>query len=234
MVVLAGLLNACRVTGRDLSQIRVVVVGIGAAGTAIAKALLDAGVGDLVAVDRDGPLGPGQDLPPHHAELAARSNRGGYRTLADALSGADAFVGVARRGSVDPQLMAVMAPRPIVFALSNPDPEVRAEELPPGSIYATGRSDLPNQVNNALCFPGIFRGALDARARRITAAMKHAAAYAVAGCVQDEERAIGIIIPSIFHPDVHRRVADAVQAAAEADADAGTRAGAEPDLVGPG
>jgi malate dehydrogenase (oxaloacetate-decarboxylating) len=218
VVVLAGLLNACRLTGRALPDVGVVVVGIGAAGTAISNALLDAGVGDVVAVDRDGPLDPGRDLTAHHAELATRSNRSGFRTLADALRGADALVGVARRGAIDPALLTGMAPQPIVFALSNPDPEVRADELPPGAVYATGRSDLPNQVNNALCFPGLFRGALDARARRISSAMKQAAADAIAGCVRDDERAIGIIIPSIFHPDVHRRVAEAVQAAAEAEA----------------
>ena len=159
-------------------------------------------------------IGSGPGLARHHAALAARSNRGGFRTVADALDGADAFVGVARRGSVSPELLKAMAPRPIVFALSNPDPEIYADELPPGAIYATGRSDLPNQVNNALCFPGLFRGALDARARRVTPAMKHAAAEAIAASVEDDERAIGIIIPSMFHPDVHRRGAEAVQAAA--------------------
>jgi malate dehydrogenase (oxaloacetate-decarboxylating) len=234
VVVLAGLINACRATGRLLSELRVVVIGIGAAGTAIANALLEAGVGDLVAVDRDGPLGPGDDVPAHHLALATRTNRGGHRTVADALRGADAFVGVARRGSVDPELMAVMAPRPIVFALSNPDPEVRADELPQGAVYATGRSDLPNQVNNALCFPGLFRGALDARAGRITAAMKHAAAEALAACVQDEERAIGIIIPSIFHPEVHRRVAEGVRNAAESDVEARTRDGTGAAWSAPG
>lgn len=213
VVVLAGLLNACRVTSRSLHSVRVVVLGIGAAGDAICRALLDAGVGDVVAIDRDGPLRV-TDYRAHHASLAARTNRGGYATLAEALHGADAFVGVAHRGSVTPDLLSSMAPRPIIFALSNPDPEAWPDEVPSGTVLATGRSDLPNQVNNALCFPGFFRGALDARAKKVTPAMKQAAAYALADAVVDGERAIGIVIPSLFHASVHRRVANAVAAAA--------------------
>ena len=210
VVVLAGVVNACRLTGRDLESLHVVLVGCGAAGTAIAEALLDAGVGDLVAVDRDGVLRDDRSAAPHHARIAARSNLSGAATLADALRGADVFIGTARRGSIDPRLLADMAPRPIVLALANPHPEVLDHELPPGAVLATGRSDLPNQVNNSLCFPGMFRGALDARARRITPAMRAAATRAIADCVSTEECALGVIIPSMFQQSVHDRVARAV------------------------
>jgi len=214
IVVLAGLLNACRISGRTLSDLRVVVVGIGAAGYAISSMLLDAGVTDLVPIDREGPLHEGMLLPRHQASLLTRTGRQDRLTAAEALRGADAFIGVARRDSIDPGLLAAMAPRPIIFALSNPDPEVWPDEVPKDALLATGRSDLPNQVNNALCFPGLFRGALDARARRITPDMQLAAARALADTVSEEERGIGIIIPSLFHPDVHKRVARAVAAAA--------------------
>jgi malate dehydrogenase (oxaloacetate-decarboxylating) len=215
IVVLAGLINACRLTGRELSEVRAVVVGVGAAGHAISEALLDAGIGDLVPVDVDGPFGPSDVLPEHHADIAQRANRGGFRSLEEAMEGADAFIGVARRGSIDPKLFTTMARAPIVFALSNPEPEALPSEVPPDAVLATGRSDLPNQVNNALCFPGLFRGCLDARARSVTSSMKHAAANALAGAVSDEERSIGVIIPSLFHPDLHRLVAVAVRDAAE-------------------
>ena len=126
---------------------------------------------------------------------------------------ADVFIGVARRGSIDPALFATMAPRPVIFALSNPEPEAMPSEVPDGTILATGRSDLPNQVNNALCFPGFFRGCLDARAGHVTSEMKHAAAIALASAVSDAERSIGIVIPSLFNPEVHHLVAQAVQQA---------------------
>ena len=217
IVVLAGLINACRVKAKRLSDLRAVVVGIGAAGHAISETLLAAGVGDLIAVDTDGPLSSKNSRREHHVALARRSNLGGYRTLEEALDGADVFIGVARRGSIDPMLLNKMVPEPIIFALSNPDPEALPNEVPHGAILATGRSDLPNQINNALCFPGFFRGCLDARAKRVTPAMKHAAAEALADAVSDAERHIGVIIPSLFSADVHNLVASAVQAAAEAD-----------------
>ena len=213
-VVLAGLLNACRLTGRELTDVRAVVVGAGAAGSAVVQAMLDAGVRDIVAVDREGPLRDGPPFAPHHRRLAALTNPRGVTTLEEALAGADVFIGAARRGSVDPALLTTMAPRPIVFALSNPVPEVFAEELPDGAVFATGRSDFPNQVNNSLCFPGFFRGALDARAQKVTAQMKLAATYAIADSVTDEQLAVGVIIPSMFGSGVHDRVAAAVAAAA--------------------
>ncbi len=212
VVVLAGLINACRITGRNLEDLKVVVIGIGAAGTAICKILLDAGVRQLFAVDRHGPLhidDPG--LRPHQREVVARSAANPVASLEEAMTGADVVVGVSRRGAWDPSVLSKMASDPIVFALANPEPEVYLHEIPQGGLLATGRSDLPNQVNNALCFPGIFRGALDARATKITPRMQEAAAHAIANAVTDAERAIGVIVPSMFHPDVHKVVAAAVE-----------------------
>jgi malate dehydrogenase (oxaloacetate-decarboxylating) len=219
IVVLAGLINACRLTGRELRDTKVVVVGVGAAGTAITLALLDAGVKDVIAVDKDGPLaGPSAGgrpaALPHHQRIADCTNPRGITTIEDALKGADVFIGAAMRGSVDPELLSSMAPRPVIFALSNPVPEVFAEEMPEGALFATGRSDYPNQVNNSLCFPGFFRGALDARARSVTSAMKLAATRAIADTVTDEQLSVGVIIPSMFASNVHDRVAKAVAEAA--------------------
>ncbi|HYA45025.1 MAG TPA: NAD-dependent malic enzyme, partial [Acidimicrobiales bacterium] len=189
------------------ADLRAVLVGCGAAGTAVAEALLRAGVHELVIFDRAGVLTSRPDAPPHHARLAARSNPRGVASLAGALSGADLFVGTARRGSVDPAVLALMAPRPIVFALANPDPEVFAEELGLDAVIATGRSDFPNQINNSLCFPGFFKGALAARATCVTPLMKEAATRAIAGAVSDEELALGVIVPSMFQVRVHEQVA---------------------------
>ena len=216
-VVLAAVLNGCRMTGRELGDVRAVIVGVGAAGTAVAEALLDAGVGDLVAFDVGGVLTEGPGAAPHHARVAARSNQRGITTLRSALAGADLFIGTARRGAVQPSLLSSMAPRPLVFALANPDPEVFAEELGPGAVVATGRSDFPNQINNSLCFPGFFKGALAARASYVTPAMKAAATRAIAGCVSDEELALGVIVPSMFQARVHEQVATAVASAWEAE-----------------
>ena len=213
VVVMAALINACERTGRDLRDVRAVVVGIGAAGTAISRAMVEAGIADVVAVDRHGPIDEVRCEMHHHAVLASVTNPRGVTTTAEALRGADVFVGVARRGSVDPALLKTMAERPIVFALSNPEPEILADEVPHGAVFATGRSDFPNQINNSLCFPGFFRGLLDAKATRVTASMKQAAAHAIASCVSPAERELGIVIPSMFHPDVHRRVAEAVATA---------------------
>jgi malate dehydrogenase (oxaloacetate-decarboxylating) len=214
-VVLAAVLNGCRMTGRDLADVRAVLVGVGAAGTAVAEALLDAGVGDLVAFDVDGVLTDGPGAPFHHARLAARSNHRGVKTLPSALVGADLFIGTSRRGAVEPSMLAEMAPRPLVFALANPEPEVFGEEMAEGAVVATGRSDFPNQINNSLCFPGFFKGALAVRAAYVTPAMKAAATRAIADCVSDEELALGVIVPSMFQARVHEQVAAAVAAAWE-------------------
>ena len=181
VVVLAGLTNAARVLGRDLAPLRVVISGAGAAGVAIAGILRGAGVLDLVVCDSRGILGPGRtDLPPHKQQLADRTNPRGLRGgLAEALAGADVFVGVSG-GTVPEELVATMAPGCIVFALANPDPEVHpAVAARYAAVVGTGRSDFPNQINNVLAFPGIFRGALDSGARMITEAMKVAAAQAI-------------------------------------------------------
>ncbi len=208
IVVSAGLLNACRITGRDFPDVRVVLVGCGAAGTAISTALLDAGVKDLVIFDKDGVLTPnGLD---HHRTLAERSNPRGVTEIAAALRDADVFIGTARRGSVDPDLLKTMAPRPIVFALSNPEPELLPDEARPDTLLATGRSDMPNQINNALCFPGFFRGALDVRASTVTLAMKQAAMRAIADIVTDEQRGLGVVVPTMFQSRLHQAVATAV------------------------
>ena len=210
IVVSAALLNACRITGRTFPDVRVVHVGCGAAGTAICSALLDAGVKDLIIFDKDGVLREGPDTPPHHRLLAARSNPRGITTIEEALRDADVFIGTARRGSVDPELLQAMAPQPIVFALSNPEPELLPEEARKDALLATGRSDMPNQINNALCFPGFFRGALDARATSVTLAMKQAATRAIADIVTDDQRGLGVIIPTMFQARLHQAVARAV------------------------
>jgi malate dehydrogenase (oxaloacetate-decarboxylating) len=211
IVASAALINACRMTGRTFTDVRVVQVGMGAAGSAIASALLDAGVTDLVAFDRDGVLTDGPDVPPHHAEIAARSNPRGVRDLEKALDGADVFIGTARRGAVSPEAIRTMADRAIVFALSNPEPEVYPEEVRPDMLLATGRSDMPNQLNNALCFPGFFRGALDAQASTVTLAMKQAATQAIADSVSDKQLRLGVMVPTMFQAHVHDNVATAVR-----------------------
>jgi malate dehydrogenase (oxaloacetate-decarboxylating) len=213
IVVMAAVMNACRLTDRDMRDLHVVLVGCGAAGTAVAEALLNAGVTDLVAFDRDGVLSDRPGAAPHHARLASRSNPRGLETLRSALVGADLFIGTARRGSVDPGLLSDMAPRPLVFALANPEPEVFAEELGPNAVVATGRSDFPNQINNSLCFPGFFKGALAARAGYVTPAMKEAATRAIASSVSDDELGLGVIVQSMFQARVHEQVAAAVAAA---------------------
>jgi malate dehydrogenase (oxaloacetate-decarboxylating) len=210
IVVSAALLNACRITGRTFPDVRIVHVGCGAAGTAICTALLDAGVTDLVIFDRDGVVRDQPGTPDHQRLLAARSNPRGVTDIATALRDADVFIGTARRGSVDPDLLRTMGPRPIVFALSNPEPELLAEEARPDTLLATGRSDMPNQINNSLCFPGFFRGALDARATSVTLAMKQAATRAIADIVTDDQRSLGIITPTMFQTRLHQAVARAV------------------------
>jgi len=208
--VSAALLNACRLSGRQFPDVRIVLVGCGAAGSAISTALLDAGVEDLVIFDRDGVVNDKPDCLPHHRVLAQRSNPRGITDIAAALRDADVFIGTARRGSVDPDLLKAMAERPIVFALSNPEPELLPDEVRADALLATGRSDMPNQINNALCFPGFFRGALDVRASKVTLAMKQAATKAIADCVTDEQRSLGVIIPTMFQARLHQAVARAV------------------------
>ncbi|TAK70818.1 MAG: NADP-dependent malic enzyme [Actinomycetota bacterium] len=218
IVVTAALLNAAKVTGRTLGDLRVVVSGAGAAGVAVTDMLLAAGIGDIAVADSRGLVSVDRtDLTPVKQDLAQRTNRAGLTgSLADAMAGADVFVGVSA-GRVAEQVVATMAKPAIVFALANPDPEVHplvAERH--AAVVATGRSDFPNQINNVLAFPGVFRGALDVRATRITSAMKFAAAEAIASVVGDE-LAPGYIVPSVFDRRVGAEVSRAVAQAARRD-----------------
>jgi malate dehydrogenase (oxaloacetate-decarboxylating) len=217
IVALAALMNAARVVGRPLEGLRVAVSGAGAAGVAVTKILQRAGVRDIVVCDSRGVLHTGRpDLLPHKADLARTTNpRGVIGVLSDALTGADVFIGVSG-GVVPEEDIAMMAREAIVFALANPDPEVAPEvALRHAAVVATGRSDFPNQINNVLAFPGVFRGALDARASRVSEGMKLAAARALAALL-DDPRA-DEIVPSAFDPRVVPAVSEAVAAAARRD-----------------
>jgi malate dehydrogenase (oxaloacetate-decarboxylating) len=217
VVILAALINAAKVVNKRLEDMQVVLAGSGAAGTATIKMLLGAGVGDVIPVDRAGALNRDGRYENSHwrwlAEHCNRENRQGQ--LADVLPGADVFIGVSAPGILAPQHIASMGRDPIVFAMANPTPEIMPDVAAPyAAVIATGRSDFPNQVNNLLAFPGIFRGALDVRARRITAKMKLAAAVAIAETVTEDERSPEYIIPSIFDTRVVDAVARAVATAA--------------------
>ena len=220
VVILAALINAAHVVGKSLQDLRVVVSGSGAAGTATIKMLLGAGVRDVIPVDRSGALNRDDRYEnPHWRWLAEHCNRENRRgSLADVLEGVDVFIGVSAPGILKPEHIARMGRDPIVFAMANPTPEIMPDVAAPvAAVVATGRSDFPNQVNNLLAFPGIFRGALDVRARRITERMKLAAAYAIAGIVTDDERNPEYIIPSVFDTRVVDAVAKAVANAAIED-----------------
>jgi malate dehydrogenase (oxaloacetate-decarboxylating) len=223
IVVLAALTNALRVVGKKLSDIRLVMSGAGAAGVAIVKILQTEGIGGVIVCDRAGILHPGRDrLDDSKRWVAAHTNPERRKgSLLDALAGADVFVGVSSANLLQPEDIATMARDPIVFALANPDPEVDpAGARRYAAVVATGRSDEPNQINNVLAFPGVFRGALDAGARAITETMKVAAARAIAGRVADDELRPDYIVPSVFDRKVASAVARAVQDAAEHDVDA--------------
>ncbi|MGV1088577.1 MAG: NAD(P)-dependent malic enzyme [Mycobacterium sp.] len=217
IVVLAALLGATAVLKRELSSLKMVICGAGAAGVACANILLEAGLTDITMVDSKGIVHSGRgDLNAVKTELAARTNPDG-RTggVAEALAGADVFLGVSA-GKVPEEVIATMAPNGIVFACSNPDPEIHPEVAKRyAAIVATGRSDFPNQINNVLAFPGVFRGALDAGARRITEKMKVAAAQAIFSVVGDD-LAADHIVPSPLDPRVGPAVAAAVAAASGA------------------
>ena len=211
VVVAAGLLPALRATGRSAAAARAVVNGAGAAGTAVAEILLDLGLGDVVVCDRRGVLDGGLD--PLKAALAARTNRSGiHGGLPDALRGADVFVGLSAAGALSAEMVSAMAPHPVVFALANPDPEIvpAAARAAGAGIVASGRSDDRNQINNALCFPGLFRGLLDCGGRGVTAPVKLAAARAIAALVAEDDLDRGIVVPDIFDPRVAPAVAGAV------------------------
>jgi malate dehydrogenase (oxaloacetate-decarboxylating) len=219
IVVLAALLNALRVVGKRADDARIVVVGAGAAGVACARIMLAHGVGELIVCDVGGALYAGMPgLDAERAMLAERTNPRGVRGSAnDVLAGADVMIGLSRPGAVSADAVRTMAPDPIVFAMANPVPEVQPEEIGDEvGIMATGRSDYPNQINNVLAFPGVFRGALDVRARAIDEEMKLAAARAIAGVIGEDELDAEYIIPSVFNREVVEAIASAVGAAAQA------------------
>jgi len=221
IVVLAALLNALRVVGKELADARIVTTGVGAAGIATTDILLAAGAHVVIGCDEGGAVHRGRgDLSAAKASYALRTNPGDERGTADELlEGADVFLGFSVPGAISAAGVARMADDAIVFALANPTPEIAPEELPPGrvAVVATGRSDYPNQINNVLAFPGVFRGALDVRASAITEAMKVAASRALAAVIPPDELGPEYIVPSVFNRDVAPLVAAAVAEAAERD-----------------
>ncbi len=217
VVVLAALLNALKVVGKPIADVRVVMTGAGAAGVAVAQMLANAGVRDIIACDRHGAIARGDErLTPEKAAFAEWTNPRGFRGTADeALAGADIFLGLSGPGAISADGVRTMADGAIVFAMANPTPEVQPEEIDDAAaVIATGRSDYPNQINNVLAFPGIFRGALDVRASAITREMELAAAHAIAAIVKPEELGPDYVIPSVFNRDVAPAVAAAVADAA--------------------
>ena len=232
IVVLAALINACRLTQRSADGLSVSMIGAGAAGVAVAKILMNWGVTDIVACDRFGAIHSEREdyesgsMNAPKVWLAENTNSGHRSgTPAESLEGTDLFIGLSGPGIVTAKDLQRMNPDPFVFAMANPNPEVRPEEAEPHvRVMATGRSDYPNQINNVLAFPGIFRGALDVRAQAITEEMKLAAARGIAATVADDELAEDYIIPSVFNRDVSQEVARAVAEEAE-------RAGAARELT---
>jgi malate dehydrogenase (oxaloacetate-decarboxylating) len=235
IVVLAALLNALRVVGKRPDDVRVVIVGAGAAGVACAEIILAHGVADLLIADVDGVLYPGRPgMNPIHAALAERTNPSGKRgTANEVIPGADVVIGLSGPRSIAASAVRQMASDAIVFAMANPVPEVQPEEVGQDvAIMATGRSDYPNQINNVLAFPGVFRGALDVRASAINEEMKLAAARAIAGVIADDELHAEYIIPSVFNRRVVEAIAEAVADAAVATGVARrTRDTAEPEVL---
>ncbi len=219
IVVAAALLNALKVVKKDIEKIRVVINGAGSAGTAIGMHLLKLGVKNLVMVDRFGIICEGmEDLSDAHKELAKITNKDHLTgTLADALVGADVFIGVSAPNIVSSEMISTMADGSIVFPMANPVPEILPDEAKKGgaAVVGTGRSDYPNQINNVLAFPGIFRGALDVRASDINDEMKMAASFAIAGLVSDDELNAEYILPMAFDERIGKTVAKAVAQAAK-------------------
>jgi len=220
VVTLAALWNSLKLTGREISDISVVISGVGAAGVAVGKILLEAGVEQIVGVDRNGSVYEGRDgLNSQKKWFAANTNR--ERRMGDihqVLQGADVFIGLSAPNLLTASDIRSMASDPLIFAMANPDPEIRPEEVDGlAAVMATGRSDYPNQINNVLAFPGIFRGSLDAGAMDITENMKLAAARAIADSVHSEELSRNFIVPSVFDRSVPIAVAEAVAKAAVLD-----------------
>ena len=222
VITLAGLLNALKVVGKNIEDIKIVTSGAGAAGIAIIKLLMGMGLKNVIMTDRKGAIYEGRDgLNPIKEEMAKITNFSREKgSLADVIKGADVFIGVSAPGTLTGDMVRTMAEDPIIFACANPTPEIFPDEAKAAgaAVVSTGRSDFPNQVNNVLCFPGIFRGALDVRASDINDEMKIAAAKAIASLVSDQELSADYILPAAFDP----RVKDAV---AKAAAEAAVRSG---------
>ena len=218
IVVGAALMNACKVANKKISDITLVINGAGAAGCAIGKLLLSLGIGNLIMVDREGIICEGDNyLNEAHAEMAKVTNKNKlHGSLADALKGADAFVGVSKPKLVTAEMVKSMNDKPILFAMANPTPEIMPDEAKAAGafIVGTGRSDFPNQINNVIAFPGIFKGALAVRASDINEEMKMAAAKAIAGCVPEDKLSAEFILPNSFDRSVPVAVAEAVAKAA--------------------
>ena len=218
IVVGAAMLNACKLTGRKIGELKVVMSGAGAAGCAIAKFLLSLGVKDIIMLNSKGIICEGDDIRnPAQAEMAKITNREHLRgCLADAMKGADVFVGVSKPDLVTADMVKSMNEKPFIFAMSNPVPEIMPDVAKSAGAYivGTGRSDFPNQINNVVAFPGIFKGALAVRASDINEDMKLAAAHAIAACVSDEQLDVDFILPNAFDRNVSIKVAEAVAEAA--------------------
>ena len=218
VIMLAGLMNALKAVGKKLDDVKIVTSGAGAAGIAIIKLLVSVGAKNVVMTDRRGAIYKGRaDLNPAKQEIAEKTNPAGERGgLKDVIKGADVFIGVSAPGVLTPEMVRSMSENAIVFACANPTPEIFPDEAKKAgaAVVSTGRSDYPNQINNVLAFPGIFRGALDARASEINDEMKIAAAHAIAGLVSDEELCCDNILPQAFDPRVGKVVAEAVKSAA--------------------
>ncbi len=217
VIMLAGLMNALKVVGKRLEDVKIVTSGAGAAGIAIIKLLVSAGAGNVVMTDRRGAIYNGRpDLNPAKQEIAGMTNYACEKgSLAEVIEGADVFIGVSAPGVLTAEMVQTMAKDAIVFACANPTPEIFPDEAKRAgaAIVSTGRSDYPNQINNVLAFPGIFRGALDARASDINDEMKFAAAHALASMVSDSELSCDNILPQAFDEGVGETVAEAVKAA---------------------
>lgn len=220
IVVLAAAFNSLKLIGKSLAEAKIVVNGGGSAGLSITRKFLAAGAKNVIVVDKVGILNEENDqLPPHHAEIAKVTNRDHLSgDLQTALKGADIFIGVSAPGALKKEWIAEMGDKPVIFAMANPVPEIFPDEALAGGAYiiGTGRSDFPNQINNVLAFPGIFRGALDAQARKITVEMQIAAAKGIASLIPDEELSPTNIIPDAFQEGVAKIVANSAKDAVEA------------------
>ena len=218
VITLAGLINALKLVKKDIHEIKIVTSGAGAAGIAIIKLLMSMGLQNVIMTDRTGAIYEGREgLNPIKEEMAKITNQNHEKgTLAEVIKGADVFIGVSAPGTLTKEMVQTMAKDAIIFACANPTPEIFPDEAKAGgaAVVSTGRSDFPNQVNNVLAFPGIFRGALDVRASDINSEMKVAAAYALASLVSDEELNADYILPAAFDPRVKDTVAKAVAEAA--------------------